>query len=151
MMSGSGDDRSAPPELELEVPPRPEFVRTVRHAVAALVRLHGGDQELVEDAKLAVSEACAAALTAGGTSPLRVAGGGESGRLVVEVVDPGAGGRAVSGAPADIDTADLPFERILAIPIIRGLVDEVAVVPIPGDGATLRMVFTLGAEEAEPS
>jgi hypothetical protein len=56
------------------------------------------------------------------------------------VVDPrGKPGREVSGAPTDIDTGDLPFDRLLALPIIRGLVDEVSITAEEAGGIRIRM------------
>ena len=103
-------------------------------------------EELVEDVKLAVSEACTTALNAreDAASPLTVRATANAERMVVEVVDPGMGvQKAVSGAPTEIDTEDLPFENSLSLPIIRGLVDELSVSPYEEGGATLRMVVSV--------
>jgi serine/threonine-protein kinase RsbW len=134
------------PELELEFPPKPEFVGTARHAVAALVRLHDFPDDLVQDVKLAVSEACTTAISdqPGGDQPIRVRASAEPDRFVIEVIDPGSGvERAVSGPPSEIDTEELPFDRVLSLPIIRGLVDEVAIAPAEGQGVSLKMVLSL--------
>ena len=59
---------------------------------------------------------------------------------MIDVVDPrGKPGREVSGAPGDIDTEDLPFDRLLALPIIRGLVDEVSITAEESGGVRIRM------------
>jgi serine/threonine-protein kinase RsbW len=138
------------PDLEIEFPPKPEYVRMVRQAVAALARLHGADEEVVEDIKLAVSEACTTAvhgnseLEHGRVVSLWARGGPEG--LVIDVHDPAATiQHEVQGRPEELDTGDLPFEQTLALPIIRGLVDEVAVRAGPEGGATIRMVVSLGA------
>jgi anti-sigma regulatory factor (Ser/Thr protein kinase) len=133
------------PELEIEVPAKPIFARTARHAVGALARLHDAPEDLFEDIKLAVSEACNTALasTDGGDTEegtIRVSAWAEGDRVVIDVVDPrGKLGREVSGAPADIDTEDLPFDRLLALPIIRGLVDEVSITAEESGGTRIRM------------
>jgi serine/threonine-protein kinase RsbW len=141
------------PELELEFPPKPEFVGTARHAVSALVRLHEFPDDLVQDVKLAVSEACTTAISdqPGGEQPIRVLASTEPERLVIEVIDPGSGvERAVSGPPTEIDTGELPFDRVLSLPIIRGLVDEVAITPVEGQGVSLKMVLSLAKPDGTP-
>jgi serine/threonine-protein kinase RsbW len=133
------------PELELELPPKPEFVGTARHAVSALARLRDLPNELVQDVKLAVSEACTTAIAdaPGDGQPLRVLASTDRDRVVLEVIDPGTGvERAVAGAPTEIDTEELPFDSRLSLPIIRGLVDEVAITPVDGNGMSLRMVLS---------
>jgi serine/threonine-protein kinase RsbW len=151
MMPG-GDGAHEVPELELEFPTKPEFVGTARHAVSALMRLRDFPDDVVQDVKLAVSEACTTAL-AGGTEnglPLRLVVAAEPDRVVVEVLDPGTGvERAVAGSPIEIDTEELPFDRVLSLPIIRGLVDEVAISPLEGQGMRLRMVLSVSREDAD--
>jgi anti-sigma regulatory factor (Ser/Thr protein kinase) len=133
------------PELEIEVPAKPIFARTARHAVGALARLHDAPEDLFEDIKLAVSEACNTALTSTdgddpGEGSIRVSVWADGDRVLIDVVDPrGKAGREVSGAPADIDTEDLPFDRLLALPIIRGLVDEVSIAAEESGGIRIRM------------
>jgi serine/threonine-protein kinase RsbW len=148
MMDGSGPAED--PELELEIPSKPEYVRTVRHTVGALARLHGVRDDIIEDIKLAVSEACTTAL---GSNPVesknpimvRAWAGPES--MVLEVLDRGSGPvKEVLGDPEELDTLDLPFETVLALPVIRGLVDEVAVSPRKGGGSRLRMTVSIHEE-----
>ncbi len=137
----------AVPDLELEFPARPEFVRAARHAVSALARLSGASEEVVEDIKLAVSEACNTAVAANaeaGSEAVELRAFDSPARLVIEVMDRGANPeRTVSGPPEELDTGDLPFERALSLPIIRGLVDELAIAPRGDRGAVVRMTVSL--------
>lgn len=136
------------PELELEFPPRPEFVRLARHTVAALARLHDVMDDVVDDIKLAVSEACTTAMSslAEGREALVIRASAIDESLTIDVVDPASAVlREVAGDPTDLDTEDLPFERSLALPVIRGLVDHVIVTARDGGGATLRMVISTEA------
>jgi len=158
-MMPTGDGAHDVPELELELPPKPEFVGTARHAVSALVRLHDLPEDLVQDVKLAVSEACTTAIAdePGEGLPIRLLASVETDRVVLEIVDLGTGvERAVAGAPTEIDTDELPFDRVLSLPIIRGLVDEVAITPLEERGMRLRMVITAsrpdpdGTADAQP-
>jgi serine/threonine-protein kinase RsbW len=134
-------------ELEIHVPAKPEYVRAVRHTVGALARLHGVPDDVVEDVKLAVSEASTAALmlNAGLPTPEAVVilASGGSDVMVVEVQDRGpAPQREFTGSPDELDTGDLPFEKLLSVPIVRGLVDEVAVTPRDGGGSTIHMTIS---------
>jgi serine/threonine-protein kinase RsbW len=137
----------AVPDLELEFPARPEFVRAARHAVSALARLSGASEEVVEDIKLAVSEACNTAVAANaeaGSEAVELRAFDSPAGLVIEVMDRGANPeRTVSGPPEELDTGDLPFERALSLPIIRGLVDELAIAPRGDRGAVVRMTVSL--------
>lgn len=156
-MTGSSGDGGPVPGLELELPRKPAFVRTARHAVAALVRLYDAPEDLVEDIKLAVSEACNTAMARAEGSdeaslqPVTVRAAVNDTRIEIEVIDPnGTVPREVTGSPSDIDTEDLPFDRILSLPIVRGLVDEVSITPEEPRGARMRMVVTLAASPEAP-
>jgi serine/threonine-protein kinase RsbW len=137
--------------LELSLPPKPEYVRTVRHTVGALARLHGVSEDLIEDIKLAVSEASTTALMVNAglsvPEPITVRAWGEPEAMVLEVLDRGPGpAKEILGDPEEIDTGDLPFEKALSMPLIRGLVDEVALSPREGGGSRLRMTVALQPE-----
>jgi anti-sigma regulatory factor (Ser/Thr protein kinase) len=148
MTDGSG--QASDPELELSLPLKPEYVRTARHTVGALARLHGVPEDLVEDIKLAVSEACNTALmsVAGlDGEPIMVRAWAEPDAMFVEVLDRGPGpAKEILGDPEDIDTGDLPFEQALSLPLIRGLVDELALGPREDGGSALRMTVSLQQE-----
>jgi serine/threonine-protein kinase RsbW len=149
MTDGSGTGSDA--ELELSVPPKPEYVRTARHTVGALARLHGVPEDVVEDIKLAVSEACNTSLSLVADDPsgepIMVRAWGEPEAMVLEILDRGPGPTtAVLGDPEELDTGDLPFERALSLPLIRGLVDEVAIDAREGGGLRLRMTVSLQPE-----
>jgi serine/threonine-protein kinase RsbW len=145
-MTGPGSER-AEPELEIEFPRKPEYVRTVRQAVAVLARLHGADDGAVEDIKLAVSEACNTAVSSvgePGDSPVELLARGGAEGLVIELVDADAKlAHPVAGPSGDISTEDLPFEQAMALPIIRGLASEVALAARPEGGVVMRMALSL--------
>ena len=147
MTDGVPDDAAASrPDLEIEFPPRPEYVRVVRYAIGALGKLHGISDDLSEDIKLAVSEACTSALVQGAqdAEAVRIRAEADLERVVVEVIDPSSElARVVSGRPTELNTEDMPFERALSLPVIRGLVDELAVSPLEGGGASVRMVVSI--------
>jgi serine/threonine-protein kinase RsbW len=153
-MTAPRTDGESIPGLELEVPPKPVYVRAARHAVGALARLGDLPEDLIEDIKLAVSEACTTAVgsveeaEAAGASPVRVSMWMEDERVAIEVVDPqGTVEREVSGDPADLDTGDLPFDRLLSLPIIRGLVDDLTITGAEDGGVLTRMVVSVQRDE----
>jgi serine/threonine-protein kinase RsbW len=153
-MMPDGDGAQEIPELELEFPAKPEFVGAARHAVSALIRLRDLPDDLVQDVKLAVSEAITTAINveSAGESSIRLFASADADRVVLEIIDSGTGvERAVAGPPSEIDTDELPFDRALSLPIIRGLVDEVAITPIEGQGTSLRMILSASRDVDGPA
>jgi serine/threonine-protein kinase RsbW len=138
-------------ELELSFPPRPEYVRMARHTVAALARLHDVADEVVEDLKLAVSEACTNAVTVNGPGgePVRVLALVADGALVVDVLDAGPGiDPALLEREPEVDSEEFSFESGLSLPLIRGLVDDLEVLPREPHGSVLRMrLSVVGLQE----
>jgi serine/threonine-protein kinase RsbW len=132
------------PELELEFPPRPEFVRTARHTASALARLHELSDQTVEDLKLAVSEACTNAVTENAKQQsaepvlLRIRRDGAS--LLLEVLDRGPGlDPALIDRDAELDSQEFSFEKGLSLPLIRGLVEDLSLTPRDGGGTVVSM------------
>jgi serine/threonine-protein kinase RsbW len=134
-------------ELELTFPPKPEYVSTARHTVAALARLHEIADEVVEDIKLAVSEACTNAVAAnarvGEGDPVRVVASVDGDAMVIEVFDVGGIDPTLLDRDVEFDSEEFSFERGLSLPLLRGLVDHLDIVPREGRGAILRMRLTL--------
>ena len=146
-MTGAGSD------LELEFPAKPEFVRMARRAVAALARLREVPEGTAMDLELAVSEACTLAVArnadAGG-GPVRVLASVRPDAVEIEVLDVGPEPvPTVSAGTAELDTESPAFERSLSLPVIRGLVDELAITPrSDGAGTSVRMVLSVQAANA---
>jgi anti-sigma regulatory factor (Ser/Thr protein kinase) len=123
--------------VELEVPPRPEYVAVVRLALASLGRLEGFDEAAVEDLRIAVSEATTSAMLmhqeAGVTDPVTISWTRADGRVVVEVCDRGSMGRR----PQEPTNDDLQRWRAeISVALIESIVDGCEMVPRsdgPGD------------------
>lgn len=120
--------------FSLSFPARPEYLVLCRLAVAALAGLAPLSEELVDDLKLAVTEAC--------TNTIQHAYPGEPGRvelqyevedglLRVTIEDSGVGrdGDERPAAPAE-------REGGMGLAIIRSLVDELELAPGPGGRGT---------------
>jgi hypothetical protein len=69
----------------LAIPAHPAYVGTVRYFAATIARHEGLPEELINDFRLAVSEACAEAIDAGVIGSIRVALSLEPERIDVEV------------------------------------------------------------------
>jgi serine/threonine-protein kinase RsbW len=131
------------PELELAFPPRPEYVSTARHTVAALARLHELSDEVVEDIKLAVSEACTSAVVAssreGSSVPVRVMAFVDGPSMVIEVQEAGEIDLGSTNGDAEIETDEGPFQPALSVPVLQGLVDHVELVRKDDGHSALRL------------
>jgi serine/threonine-protein kinase RsbW len=131
-------------EVRLTIPARAEYVLLGRLALSGITRMRPLDDEIVNDLKLAVTEAC--------TNSVRHAYGENGGtvdivyelhddRLVVVVSDDGAG-----FDPKELVAAGELTEGGLGIAIIRALVDEFEVGEREdGRGSRLRFVKFLTA------
>jgi serine/threonine-protein kinase RsbW len=142
--------------LELEIPPRAEYIAIARLVVSSLAssRRALGD-ERIDDLKLAVSEACTNAIEAqGGASDgdnvrIRVWEGLDQLDVAVEDRGPGFDPDALPPHPPVTDPERLNFERGLGIPLIRSLVDRVEFRTSP-EGTSVVMTVFGGPAELEP-
>ena len=117
----------------------PALVRTVRLVAAAVARRTTGDEDFVEEVRLAVGEACAL-LVGPGVEQARSAGPVEVSMRVEErlrVVVRAAGSVAAQDGPtSDIDGIE-PWA------LLRGLIEDFEIHP-EADGTTLSMSWPLG-------
>ena len=109
------DDR-----FTLELPPDPAFMATARMFASSLARHFEIDENVVEDLKLAISEACSRALAAdGGEDPVSLNVERDDGRLVFEISQgelPGAGASEDTPTPSHAELATgLSLELITAL------------------------------------
>jgi serine/threonine-protein kinase RsbW len=131
-------------DVEIEIPARSAYVAVVRLAVSSLARSWGLDEEVVEDLKIAVGEACANAVlsheASGSEAPVTVTWSDEGGRCVVEVGDRGA--VYDPGAPADAwDGPGLSDRFGMSLALLRSLVDDCSFTPREGGGMCARLTF----------
>jgi len=138
------------PDVEVEIPPRPEYVGVVRHLMGAVARLGQHSPEFVENAKLAGSEACTNAVEltgrAGADDRVDVSATLLEDRLEIVVSDRGHNaGEAPVIAPTD--TPATGFESGLSLPLLEGLVDELSIDAREGGGNVVRMMLVREFEE----
>jgi serine/threonine-protein kinase RsbW len=130
--------------VRLRIPARAEYIALCRLALTGLARFRPLSQELVEDLKLALTEACTNsvrhAYRDGGQGAVEIVYELYPDRLVIEVTDEGAGFEP--GEPGI--AGDGLAEGGLGISIIRSIADELEVGRQPGGrGSRLRFVKAL--------
>lgn len=118
--------------IELEIPPRSDYLALVRRVVSTAASLHQVvSDRRIDDLSLAVSEACANAIDAqrscGSSQPVLVAIELDHVILAVTVTDHAGGFSpdAVDPLPDADDPGRLRHERGLGLPLMRSLADAV--------------------------
>ena len=133
--------------VEIEIPPRPDYVSLVRVVVAAAAELDPSlEPPRVDDLRVAVSEATTNAIQAhmrsGCTRPVKVTCWRPEDGVSVVVRDEGPGFDvgALPPEPVTESPARLSRESGMGISIIRALADAVSIDSCPR-GTELRLVF----------
>jgi len=135
--NGSGDS------IEIKVPCKPEYVRTVRRTIADFAESNNMPRSAVEEVEIAASEAVANVVRhayAGYVDKIplvRVKCSHRRGRLTVEIVDRGRGFEA----PPNGVVPEVDFSRDggLGIILIKGLMDRVNYISRPSGGTKIKM------------
>lgn len=133
--------------LEIEIPPRPDYVSLVRVVVAAAAELEPSlEPSRIDDLRVAVSEAATNAIQAhirsGCTRPVRVCCQRSNGWLSVVVRDYGGGFDvgALPEMPPPESPDRLGRESGMGISIMRALADDSSIDSGPR-GTEVRLVF----------
>jgi anti-sigma regulatory factor (Ser/Thr protein kinase) len=128
--------------VELEIPPGSAYVAIARLVFAALARGAGIDEELVEELKIALSEACTNAVLvheeASIYEPVTVRWIEEPECLILEVADrgPTAEGRAEA---KDFDSQGFSSRMVMSRVLLEALVDGCEFIPRPEGGTITRI------------
>jgi anti-sigma regulatory factor (Ser/Thr protein kinase) len=151
---------SAPPTMStvhLAFSPDPAYVRTIRLVAAAVARRAGVADELLDEVRLAIGEACTRAVAMHrrhGLSELIDVAMSDGGRFVVRVIDRGPAELAQADpgettgaiiAQVGLETGRPPVDDDLVtagvgIALLTGLVQDLAVRPTAdGSGTEVRM------------
>jgi anti-sigma regulatory factor (Ser/Thr protein kinase) len=131
-------------KVEIEIPSRSAYVAVVRLAIAALARSAGLDEQVVDDLKIAVSEACTNAVLsnedAGVDAPVTVGWTEEADQLVVEV-----GHRGEVYDPDDpaqeYDSQGFSTRALMSYSLLSSLADGCDMAPREGGGMTAHLLF----------
>ena len=130
--------------VRLTFPAKAEYLLLARLALSGLAREVPLADELLADLKLAVTEACGNAVRhaySDGEGDVSVVFAIDDSRLLVTVEDYGDGIRAPDSPEDAANELSGPLESGMGMPIIRAIVDELAVEPgSDGHGTVVRMV-----------
>jgi len=130
--------------VRLTFPAKAEYLLLARLALSGLARELPLGDELLADLKLAVTEACGNAVRhaySGGEGDVSVIFTIDDSRLLMTVADHGAGIRAPDSPEDEAEALTGPLESGMGMPIIRAIVDDLAVEPgSDGRGTVVRMV-----------
>lgn len=129
--------------VTLRLPPSAAHVRTARLIAAAVARRSGVGEELLDEVRLAVGEACARAVRQHerhGMSTAVTVEFAESDRFRVSVVDgaeavPGGNGHSPGMVSGQAPWAD-PSGDALGLALLGAVVQDLAVDPDPAGGGT---------------
>ena len=135
--------------VELLLAPLPVHVRTARLVGVAAARRAGLPDDLVDELRLALGEACSRAVALNADHapdvPVRVLLRDDPGGLTVEVSDAGPAAQPVSGDVGDLLSTDLGDDEVdpqVALAVVSGLVDDVQITPT-ATGTTVAMHWPL--------
>lgn len=128
-------------DLELSVPPTAVSVPIARRFITAVARAAGCPDDLIEDAKLAISEALTNSIKAqvrtGAEEPIRILTRLEDEGVLVSVHDHGAGIVELPATATFTPPGGL-FEGSLGMALIQSLFPDVEIVSKQGVGTTVR-------------
>jgi anti-sigma regulatory factor (Ser/Thr protein kinase) len=124
-------------DVKLTLPARPENVAVIRHVLGAFAEALRLSDGLVEDLRLAVTEACTNvvrhAYPPGSPGPVEVSLRPDDDAVRVVVADHGRG----------VGTSSDSTGPGLGLPLIAAIADEVDLQPVPGGGCRVAMTFSL--------
>ena len=132
---GEGEQDNGGSDVRLTLPARPENVAVVRHVLGAFAEALQLPDPVIEDMRLAVTEACTNvvrhAYSDGDPGPVEILIRPEGDELLVVVSDQGRGlaPRADSPGPG------------LGLPLIAALSHSFEIEQVPDNGSRLRMSF----------
>jgi anti-sigma regulatory factor (Ser/Thr protein kinase) len=139
MVSGCGVDGD---RIEISVPCKPEYVRTIRRAIAEFALSFDTPDSVVAEIEIAASEAVANVIRHAypgckKAPPVQVMCAHNNGGLTLEIIDKGCG---FSAPPRNVvPEVDPDKEGGLGIVLIKGFMDRVHYTSKPGAGTRIKM------------
>ncbi len=122
-------------DVKLTLPARPENVSVIRHVLGAFAEALRLPDDLVEDLRLAVTEACTNVVRHAyppdfpGSVEITIVPSEEQVSVVVADFGRGIGSSSDTTGPG------------LGLPLIAAIADEVELQPVPGGGSRVAMTF----------
>jgi anti-sigma regulatory factor (Ser/Thr protein kinase) len=136
--SGTGNGG---PTISVAIVRDPALVRTVRLVAAAVTRRAGQDEDLVEEVRLAVGEACALMI---GESP----NGDVDDRIEVTLsIAERLSVRVRTSGPVELEDPNTSTDGVQPWGLLRGLIDDFEVVR-DGSTTTLAMSWPMAGDRA---
>ena len=119
--------------VELALSPLPYHVRTARLVGVAAARRAGLADELVDELRLAIGEACSRAVALHAAhapdEPVRIVVRDDLGGLTVDVIDCGPASPPVSEDDPEELFGDEEIDPRVSLAVLAGLVDELEITP----------------------
>lgn len=129
----TGGENGGPPRFTLDAPLEPPYIATARMFAASVARQFEMAEDLIEDLKLAVSEACSRALAAGGRDGrLEITVEPRGSRLSFEIV------QGKGAAPPEEDSGAEEVAPGFHLELIAALFDDAETVPGPDGNEVIR-------------
>src|ERR1043166_6106562 len=133
------------------MPPEPDYIAMARMFAGSVARHFGCDEDVVEDVKVAVSEACTNSVKAhrdrGNSEPIELFARLDDEEVTFEVVDAG-GGIDIELQKAINENAATPaaglYEGSLGLMLIRSLFPATEIIRNGDRGTTVRFVVPAG-------
>jgi serine/threonine-protein kinase RsbW len=129
-------------QFRLEFSSDPDFISTARLFAGAAARYYGCDEDVVQDVKIAISEACTNAIKAHGAAlvamPVRVTVHPLGDRISFEVIDYGGGFERNGGNGERSGDPDALLESGIGLQIIQALFPDTEVGSNSEGGTTVR-------------
>lgn len=126
-------------DVELSIPAQSAYVGVVRLAIGALARAAELDEDIVDDLRIAVSEACTNSVLShersGVDARVTVTWNEEPSRLLVEIVDEGA---VYDPDGLDADDTQALLRLSMSVALLRSLMDGCEIGPRDGAGMATR-------------
>jgi len=141
------DQQAGVDQLRLAIPPEAGYIAMARMFAGSVARHYGCDEDVVEDVKVAVSEACTNSVKAhhdsGTIEPIELRARALNGDLSFEVVDSGRGIDTELQAAVQQGAATPPaglYEGSLGLTLIRALFPGAEILRNDDRGTTVRFV-----------
>ncbi len=156
-MASKADQQEDVEQLRLAIPPEAGYIAMARMFAGSVSRHYGCDEDVVEDVKVAVSEACTNSVKAhrdGGTNEsIELRAHARDGELTFEIVDSGKGIDAEMQAAVQqgaVTPAAGLYEGSLGLALIRSLFPGAEISRNDDRGTTVRFVIKVdGVPELE--
>lgn len=151
MVSGCGVDGD---RIEISVPCKPEYVRTIRRAIAEFALSFDTPDPVVAEIEIAASEAVANVIRHAypgrkKAPPVQVTCAHRNGGLTLEIIDKGCG---FSAPPRGVvPKIDPDKEGGLGIVLIKGFMDRVCYTSKRGTGTRIKMTRRTNGAQARLS